>query len=177
MLFLDLKITNFVVSSQFKNQHSGRCPRFCHSKLSNFPSGCSKTTKWVTESTNGCSKTTKWVTESTNGDPISTKWVPPKIQNGVRQLYDLSTPIFHGLCYFSSILKSCLCHTEKVCFLGCISILLRTVGDSFFPTENSNRLGLFSRRWKLDKIIFHNIIGSICRARGCGGGPTASCSA
>ena len=46
--------------------------------MSNFPSGCSKTTKWVTESTNGCSKTTKRVTESTNGDPI---------QNGVRQLY------------------------------------------------------------------------------------------
>ena len=55
--------------------------------MSNFPSGCSKTTKWVTESTNGCSKTTKRVTESTNDDPISTKWVPPKIQNGVRQLY------------------------------------------------------------------------------------------
>ena len=83
-----MKITNFVVSSLFKNQHSGRCPRFCHPKVSNFPSGCFKTTKWVTESTNGCSKTTKWVIESTNGDPISTKWVPPKIQNGVRQLYE-----------------------------------------------------------------------------------------
>ena len=70
---LDLKMTNFVVASRFKNQHSGRCPIFCHPKMSNFPSGCSKTTKWVTE--------------STNGDPISTKWVPPKIQNGVRQLY------------------------------------------------------------------------------------------
>ena len=47
--------------------------------MSNFPSGCSKTTKWVTESTNGCSKTTKRVTESTNGDPISTKWGAPTI--------------------------------------------------------------------------------------------------
>ena len=83
-------MTNFVVSSQFKNQHSGRCPRFCHPKVSNFPSGCSKTTKWVTESTSAEPISTKWATESTNGDPISTKWVPPKIQNGVRQLYDLT---------------------------------------------------------------------------------------
>ena len=87
LLFLDLKMTNFVVSSRFKNQHSGRCTRFCHPKMSNFPSGCSKTTKWVTESTNGCSKTTKRVTESTNGDLISTQNGYPKIQNGVRQLY------------------------------------------------------------------------------------------
>ena len=74
-------MTNFVVSSRFKNQHSGRCTRFCHPKMSNFPSGCSKTTKCVTESTNGCSKTTKWVTESTNGCSKTTKPKTPFQQN------------------------------------------------------------------------------------------------
>ena len=46
---------------------------------------------------------------------------------------------------------------RRVCFLVCISIVLRADGDGFFPTQNINCLRLlskFSRWWKLDEMIF-----------------------
>ena len=80
----------------------------------------------------------------------------------------ISSPIFFKVLTHSQLWYSCVnilvcnaiwspCYRErfyeKVCFLGCISLLLRTVKNSFLPTENGNRLGLFpsfqgDRSWK-----------------------------